>query len=381
MWVKRIFLILAGIGLSLIGFELYFRIFDPQLTFSNLPKPYDFHCFTAGTYYPVSLSANQNCLLHGNLKQFKDTYIKTNSMGLRNRQITTPKPKDTIRILFVGDSYTLGWGVDENETFPRLTENILRANFPDKDIEVINAGMPTTGPDYYYLFIKNEIDRLEPDIIVVGFWMVDDIPDDMYYTDWLTTDNNGLPIEIKRRSEFVDIEGNSLPVDLPLKYKIPYLRDLHLFSFIADMLIPFTKTDGDQQNGFSPRACLYLRSCHDLDEAKIKTKKLFVAMKNLADKHSVRMLTVFIPAEFEIDRTARPKYGIEVQLTQTDKNYPYEEFSSFFKGNGIDYMDIRGKFLENSDIRSYFEKDNHWNTNGHKLAAEVISKKLSEFLR
>src|SRR5213082_3545313 len=36
--------------------------------------------------------------------------VKINSLGLRNREISTAKPPGTYRIVVLGDSTTLGWG-------------------------------------------------------------------------------------------------------------------------------------------------------------------------------------------------------------------------------------------------------------------------------
>ena len=370
-----------GISIPLILAELFLRRFNPQITFSEFLFPYDFHSFTNKDYYPVGLKPNKDCILQGKYNQFKDTHVKTNSTGLRNPEIESSKPKDETRILFVGDSIAMGWGVTEDKSFPRVSEKILRQKFPAKKIEAINAGVPTTGPNYYYLFLKNEGIKLDPDIIVVAFWMLNDIPENVYFTDWLTVDSQGLPVKVRRNLDFLDSTGSDWPIEVPLKFKFPVIRNSHLFAYLMDTFVHQDGKSYESLSGLSPRACLYKKSCHDLDIAKAKAKKLFLGIKKLADDKGAKLLVAFVPSEFQIDRKARAKYDIEVPLTQADKDRPYNEFTGFFAENGIDYLDMRPSFKQDSDNIYYFVKDNHWNELGHNLAAEVISGRLMEMMK
>ena len=82
--------------------------------------------------------------------------LETNSIGLRNREISPLPSPGTYRILALGDSLTLGWGVESNETFAIKLEQILNKKPPNdyKRVEVINAGVGnynTSQEVAYYL--------------------------------------------------------------------------------------------------------------------------------------------------------------------------------------------------------------------------------------
>ena len=64
------------------------------------------------------------------------TPVATNSWGLRGPEVST----DTLtrRVLVLGDSYTFGWGVDDEAGFVRLLETELQGT----RIEFINGGLP-----------------------------------------------------------------------------------------------------------------------------------------------------------------------------------------------------------------------------------------------
>ena len=73
-----------------------------------------------------------------------DFSVSTNSNGLRDRNFEYYKSEDVFRILVLGDSFTFGYGVEEDCTYPKLLEKKLRKEFPTSEIEVINSGI--TGP-------------------------------------------------------------------------------------------------------------------------------------------------------------------------------------------------------------------------------------------
>ena len=53
--------------------------------------------------------------------------FKTNSQGLRSSELPlVPESKDAFRIAFAGDSFTEGHGVELNETYPLLIEDLAR---------------------------------------------------------------------------------------------------------------------------------------------------------------------------------------------------------------------------------------------------------------
>jgi lysophospholipase L1-like esterase len=68
--------------------------------------------------------------------------ISTNSLGFRSdREYSQAKKENVTRILVIGDSITLGWGVNYKQTYPKLLENFLNKGSKDKQYEVINTGV------------------------------------------------------------------------------------------------------------------------------------------------------------------------------------------------------------------------------------------------
>jgi lysophospholipase L1-like esterase len=71
--------------------------------------------------------------------------------------------------LFVGDSFTFGYGVDNEHTFPY----ILNQSLQSQGINVINAGVTGWGGAEQKDFIKNKAGTYNPDIIFHSFYLND----------------------------------------------------------------------------------------------------------------------------------------------------------------------------------------------------------------
>jgi len=62
------------------------------------------------------------------------TLIETNSIGLRDDETSLSQPD----VICIGDSYTMGWGVQQQESFPQQLEH-------KSGLKVLNAGMSSFG--------------------------------------------------------------------------------------------------------------------------------------------------------------------------------------------------------------------------------------------
>ncbi|MCC7066212.1 MAG: hypothetical protein IT456_25685 [Planctomycetes bacterium] len=96
-----------------------------------------------------------------------------NRFGMRDREdLALQKPAGTQRIVCLGDSFTLGWGVRQEHNWPVLAEQELRRQWPK--VQVINGG--GTGSAYvdeYELALRHRHGRFGPDLVVVTLCLND----------------------------------------------------------------------------------------------------------------------------------------------------------------------------------------------------------------
>lgn len=100
--------------------------------------------------------------------------VETNSLGLRDREFAVPKPPGVRRILVLGDSMTFGWGARAEDTYPKVLERLLAAD--GSPVEVINTGVGNYNTAQEVAYFKERGLQLEPDEVVLGFFINDAEP-------------------------------------------------------------------------------------------------------------------------------------------------------------------------------------------------------------
>lgn len=96
-------------------------------------------------------------------------FLQTNSAGLRNVDEIDP---DALRILAIGDSFTYGMYVHNQETFPARLEEILNQRMADR-VQVLNAGVPGYTIEDQLEYLREKGLALEPDVVILGSYTND----------------------------------------------------------------------------------------------------------------------------------------------------------------------------------------------------------------
>lgn len=96
--------------------------------------------------------------------------IRTNSYGLRGAEVPVPSTAKR-RILFLGSSITLGWGVPEEETVTARLEQMFRSK--GLNVEVLNAGIGNYNAPRYVERFLTKLAPLKPTDIVVHYFLRD----------------------------------------------------------------------------------------------------------------------------------------------------------------------------------------------------------------
>jgi hypothetical protein len=105
-----------------------------------------------------------------------DVRVVTNALGFREPRLPSPKPPGVLRVVALGDSFTQGYGVEEDDAYPRRLETLLAAGNPAQRIEVMNLGVPGTSPHDYLGHLADPGLAYAPDLVLVGV-MANDVQD------------------------------------------------------------------------------------------------------------------------------------------------------------------------------------------------------------
>ena len=349
-----------------------------------------------------------------------DTEIRINSHGLRNKEIEESKNK--FRVLVMGDSFTAAESVDYEKTFVYLAESTLIKE--GKNIEVINAGVPSYSPILEYLWLREYGLELNPDLVILNFDL-GDVSGDNFMMDYYSgfeksyDDNSSLenkesgldskevsdeksPLIVKeepiklwadtRRKLFISRAEN--PDSLTLITRIKFWLHTHFksYGFFAEATkktirkirgIPEKPIYvlGDVKNDFE----YVTRSIENAINREVYKSSLenLKRIKSLLDNNSIPFVVVYFPHGHQIsgDEWAKGRqfYGLE-----QGKVYPLDSINVLMelsKEAEIETYDATESFLKASDslFPLFYPFDGHFTANGNMVMsgvlAEIIRKK------
>lgn len=146
--------IVASILTLLLG-EVIIRVFVP--TERLVPLNEEIHGITA-------LRANVDGV-HLIPHTFQVSY-HTNAQRFRASKTFAPIPDPhTLRVAVVGDSFTFGWGANDDQTYPSQLEQLLNSKYGPS--EVLNAGICGTGTGNEALWYDMWVRPFHPNLVIL----------------------------------------------------------------------------------------------------------------------------------------------------------------------------------------------------------------------
>ena len=97
--------------------------------------------------------------------RYRISSLGTRGPELRETAGGAPRP---FRILFLGDSVTMGWGVAEEDAFVHRVAEKLEAE--GKATEVVNGGVLAYGTREEALWLEEIGDKVAPDLVLLGYF-------------------------------------------------------------------------------------------------------------------------------------------------------------------------------------------------------------------
>ncbi len=141
----------------------------------------------------------------------------TNEHGMRDRSYTIAKPAGVYRIVVLGSSMDMGWGIDTESTYVNLLEDWLNAHAAERGLrrrfEVLNFAVAAYSPLQRLESFRRKAAAFQPDLVIYSATMLDPRLLEIQLCDMLSG-------RIEPRDEFVrrafaeaGIEPQALPRD------------------------------------------------------------------------------------------------------------------------------------------------------------------------
>ena len=164
----KLLMLSFSVLISLLFVEIMLRVFVPETQFLDTTTDSYWRARLRQQSAPSADNTIYDEELGWRMKPFyvdQSEGVYHNSQGFRGDQEFISSPQST-RILAIGDSFTYGLGVPDHETYPALLSQL-------EETEVINAGVNAYGADQALLMWEMEGESLEPDVVILGYYVDD----------------------------------------------------------------------------------------------------------------------------------------------------------------------------------------------------------------
>jgi hypothetical protein len=362
--LQNLGLILISLLIFLAATEVIMRVFFPP----KGPRPDEFpqgiFCQRHPRYGWLG-KPHASGTLSFNAKDMKDMQVEMNAEGFYDMPREKEKPSGVCRHLFLGDSFTIGYGTPRNDRFT----DMIRQYLP-KHHEVMNMGMWGYSTDQQLLVLKEKGLAYHPDIVILCMFV-----DDLYCNN-LYSVNDGLYLKPRfRRTETEALTLCNVPIN-----------NNHTRSSLFNMVVSRYYTIQNRltvgSNFHSKGWFAIFDRAYLAQDAYYLSLHLLTEIYTLAESNGARFLLVVIPWKDQLraDQIYAAGNGYAgIPPDRLDLTLPQKIVRRFCKEMEIPMLDLLDIYKKASKTEKlFFEKDLHWTQAGHRLAAVSIFDRLKE---
>ena len=342
----KVVLGVLGLGLGLILTEATLRVLDPPIEVHN-----PLHGFHVGDPW-LGWRGKPNVKLRFHQAEF-DVLVESTAEGFR-RPDPEPPGDAALRLLFLGDSFTWGWGVPQGHVF---TDWLQRAVAPALAID--NRGVNAYGTAQEYLLLRQELERRRYARVAVVFY-ANDVRDNV----------DRKP----HRPYFEIVDGALVARNLPAPAELQSAFDTfveehsraYLFFNHRLALLKRLLPGGESEEADDPTP---VDASGHADYTALPgypvTARLLIEMRELCRKHGAELYLVYVPSRSEL--ASQPSHEAFARAV-------HEMIEVVARDQALPLIDLTPRFYAGTrqGAELVYRHDEHWNMAGHRLAAEVL---------
>lgn len=260
---------------------------------------------------------------------FGNKILNTNSHGLRGKtEFSFTRDPDLLRILVLGDSFTFGDEVNDDETYCHYLQRMLPA------AEVINMGVHGYGHDQMLIHFTESGVKYQPDLVILGFNSFD-------------MERNVLCFRDFSKPRF-KIDGDELSLT---NSPVAHPEDLLRFDWIRPRIYDIWSI---------VKLRLQVKTGRYERDKEALTRRILDEIVETTDRIGARPVFFYLPGDKELTnaRQAPPAESFLLDYGRTNDR--------------VECVSTRGHFLEKMDQGIEFKIVGHWGPPGHLTVAESI---------
>ncbi len=362
-------LMVFGLGLALLGLEVFVRVLPPSITkFRRLP------IFAADTDLGYRYRPHQKAVSEAGCYRIDPVTI--NSEGFRDDE-WPDSAEGGVAIL--GDSYVEGVHVDDDETVAaRLRAYLGRP--------VLNAGITGYGTISAEAVYEKEIRPRKPSVVALFFLTFNDITDnDCRFQ--RAGDGSVLKTCVDAGSEGDKIEKGFF-------VKQGAIRDFFRSScmscrYLMQIRETLSSKFGSKASGSAARAYASYQfdiyrepASEELDHAWQITERAIVRLRDKVEADGSKFVLLSVPDFARVSRDWKAELGKQVRdevPVDINPEYPLNRLQEIASRHSVAFLPLEHAFKEYRDRHALeypyfsFACDGHWNPLGHDLAAQILA--------
>lgn len=323
-----------------------------------------------------------------------DVRIANNSRGLRDSEKGFAKPHGTRRIVVLGDSFMWGFGVDNEETFSTILQELI------PDTQTINLGVSGYSTVQELVRLQMEGLRYMPDLTMLAFvW--NDLRDNF-------DDQEGTrPVAVIAEDGVLRIGNQPVRKALSspitqwfrhnswlfgfIEYRLRILKDNRELQLRANDLKARPQPSDDASHTVHDKKSamdfsivdIYAPPRPEMDLAWNAVRLLVSSMKESAMEDGGRLIVLYVPKKEDADKELFDisiRYaGLDPESTDIDWDRPSRRLGEVCAALSIPCIDLTPIFRDHPEPFSLFLKnDPHWSPEGHRLAAETVAARIKD---
>jgi len=280
----------------------------------------------------------------------REDYFTTNSQRYRNaHDFSAQVPAGKVRVVCSGDSFTLGFGVDDDHTWCQQLASL------DQRLETVNMGQGGYGVDQAYLWYNRDQAKLEHDVVLLAF-----ISEDFTRMESDTFMGYGRPYLTVKHGELVQAnypvprrsyDASWLTANL---HMLQELRTVSLLNEALGNIMP-----GDHES--------YVTTNNGHTEQV--AAKIFADLQQTSAENNRPVILVHLPTLGDYVGNAPVRWRQFVQAEVNKHDYLF-----------IDVVEEMRK-LPQEAVEKMFRGGGHYSDEGNRYVAEVIYQRLRELPR
>jgi len=304
--------------------------------------------------------------------------FRTDEHGFRTTQYDYTKPENTFRIVALGDSFTFSSGriPFEQMWFNHVAQEL--ENSSQKDIQVINLGIPGVGPVFEKHLFELEGKHLQPNLVLLGLFIGNDFrprapmlvrlsrPLKRYSYSWrIATSLWG------NRKKLSALFANNNDRNHPSSGECTYHYNPDAPTFSEQVFLEIEHT----------RSWYFAKTSTPYMQKEIqRVITLLYEMNDTMQEIGSNLVVILIPdqlqVEKELQKSVLNKFGNNID--EYDFRALNRQMTQELSKRSIHVVDLLPAFLEKTNDDSlYLPRDTHWNVEGNLLAGQEILSYLS----